>query len=1724
MFRSLLPSARVVAAAFAALAWYATPAQAQLVCGPLDSLESLYFLDISNLPTVVTSEILDLENTDIAADGIYGVAVDDANRTIYFNVGDAPLSELYSVHYDDPAMDFSGRLRPRKVCDLHFADSQIINGLAYDPATDTLYGVDDFQSTTGGGPLGIYEINRTTGETTLVVDLTVGGTSIWKMRGIDFNPADNLLYGVNLDSTPNGIGLFSIDVNGAGTISPVAALTGTNKTGLAIGGNKAYIFPDDPGDIEVYNLATLSFEAPITGVPWPTSELDNGAGWAPSYPVAGPVPGANFCTNLTADVSTLTDVQANVGQINYTVTNSNCGPDGAASGSYTIVLSGGAAATATISNIVSFTGTAVEGPTGTITGNLTPAPFASTETVTFTVTAGNPGDLTVTVDWNPDGGSTDPYLPNNTAAISHLVRVFPAAAAIASTVSGKSSAQVPGLGAEYDTGLGRAYRSPDGTRIAFEASTNFDAGTNDDVVVRYDNGVGTLLTQENNTLVTGAHLVDNTDERLGVNNDGFVSIAVDTTQSLDDDFIIYTDGTTLNIVCQEDQIVPNAAFQPNGWDYGSTQFSSSITGDNNVFFSVEFMGGGIPSGQDTAYFRSNPDGSAVTTVLWEGVSIPAGQAFGATEFWMDGDTDGQWVDGAGCNYIAMGNLTGDGNSDEVVIVNGTVVFQEGQTLTGTGLAGILPGSFGVSTTSGVRFVEMLSNGDWLARGITSVSDEDWAVKGKGATFSLLARNGDEIYPGANEFWSDVDGWSPTFRALAGNNQGDYVIMGRTTTADTQKNYVFVINGMAEVLREGDPVALDADGLFDDDAFINLPEEDGMILTDDGLLILTTSLRNAAGGSAGNAVVSVDVSTHISPQITGADLSVSKSASTDFIDNVGDQITYTITVCNIGPDDATSVIVTDILPDEVSFVSATMGAMEVLPGIVEANFGTIPAYTSTSFEIVVDTIAQGVAINTATANSSTTDPDTNNNAGSVQVTIQNHADVSVDIVDDGGAPVGQDFTYTITITNNGPAPATNVQMTDTLDPTTNFVSATNGAVEGPAGVVTRTFASIAPNASEVVEITVQGTLQSLTSNTVSVTANEVDVDLDNNSDTVETIVGDVSNLSVTFIDPGLQNVGEDFAYTVTVANGGPATATGVFVQATIPPGMNVVSLTNGAVENPPGSGNVEASFASIVSQASESIVITVNVPAEGTFNVSAQAFANEIDPDTIDNSAVAITRVGNFRDMSIIYSEIDGHPTAIVPGARDAVGDPVVTEWKSIDEFSVSPDGSMWAVGGFNELVDALNDSKVLGSGLVGDTFAQEGQQIPGEAPGVTYVLPMGTRIGFNSNNDFSFGSAGSAPVDEDLIFTVVNGVQTTVARESDSAMGLEDGNGPFFGALLGNSMGSEQLLDDGRTWFVASNLTVIGSAFDAAIMNQDIGGSTAFVQAGITLVSGEVLTDLDGSDSMKATPDGNTYALLGNVGADSTLTESLIVNGVVQIRAGTNVLGIDVVDVFAVDLATDGTWFARGDDIVDNDWAISNGVLYAQTGMSITGGAETWGNNIAGFTGNTNGDYVIVGNTSEPDENFNSVIALNGTNVVVREGDPIDLDGNGLFDDNVFIGRALNTTLPFTADAVHLTNGNLLYFIAALRDAEGNDLGTFGAGGQAFIVMDLSDLLGAECGTVLGDISGDSTVNGIDVQGFTDCALTLGAPAGACLCADFDEDADVDADDVDAFVSLLIAP
>ena len=246
---------------------------------------------------------------------------------------------------------------------------------------------------------------------------------------------------------------------------------------------------------------------------------------------------------------------------------------------------------------------------------------------------------------------------------------------------------------------------------------------------------------------------------------------------------------------------------------------------------------------------------------------------------------------------------------------------------------------------------------------------------------------------------------------------------------------------------------------------------------------------------------------------------------------------------------------------------------------------------------------------------------------MDTSVQVAADLG--IVKQGPAnPVpGQDATYTLTVTNNGPGAATGVVVTDALPSGTTFVSATaGGTVSG--GTVTWNVGNLAANATASLQLVVRvgPALTGSLANTATVTAAQTDTVAANNSSTATGTLTPSADLSVTkTADVQSATVGDTVTYTIGVKNDGPSDAASVVVTDTPPTGLTFISATQGgAVQG----SNVVWTIPTIAAGATAtvSVTFTVDVADGDTIVNQVSVTATTPDPDTTDLQATATIAV------------------------------------------------------------------------------------------------------------------------------------------------------------------------------------------------------------------------------------------------------------------------------------------------------------------------------------------------------------------------------------------------------------------------------------------------------------------------------------------------------------------
>lgn len=185
----------------------------------------------------------------------------------------------------------------------------------------------------------------------------------------------------------------------------------------------------------------------------------------------------------------------------------------------------------------------------------------------------------------------------------------------------------------------------------------------------------------------------------------------------------------------------------------------------------------------------------------------------------------------------------------------------------------------------------------------------------------------------------------------------------------------------------------------------------------------------------------DVTVEVTPT---ADLSITKQDSAPTV-NAGDLITYTITVKNDGPSDATNVVVVDTLPEQVTFISAVEETAVPLPRspedgciydgdrTVTCDRASLAVGETVIYTIVIQTdpdIYIGTSLqNAATVSSDAYDPELADNWDSVDTSIIFSADISITKDGPDRVMAGDVFTFTVTVVNEGPSDVGWVRIKD-----------------------------------------------------------------------------------------------------------------------------------------------------------------------------------------------------------------------------------------------------------------------------------------------------------------------------------------------------------------------------------------------------------------------------------------------------------------------------------------------------------------------------------------------------------------------------------------------------------------------------------------------------------------------------------------------------------------------
>jgi uncharacterized repeat protein (TIGR01451 family) len=319
------------------------------------------------------------------------------------------------------------------------------------------------------------------------------------------------------------------------------------------------------------------------------------------------------------------------------------------------------------------------------------------------------------------------------------------------------------------------------------------------------------------------------------------------------------------------------------------------------------------------------------------------------------------------NVLALGNIQGTGGltkdgAGEVDLLGLNSVY--------TGPTKVIAGRLQVANKGGPAFPGDFSvqggilGGDGQINGAVTVAAGGTLAPGatiQGQFVPNLTTNAVDLNPGAN-FAVFIVGSSPPVAGVL-SSQETVDLAGATLQI---QNPGSLAAGQKFVVLQADLV----NGMF-----ANAPTE-GSIVQAGGQFFQVSYLNNLVTLTVLSAV----------PQ---ADLQVTKEANAATV-LTGGAITYTVKVANQGPNDASNVTLTDMLPPGVVFDSAgsSQGDAGLSGDKVIANLGTLTNGASASVTIVVTApLTPGPITNTATVTALEPDPNPANNTRNVIVIVE-----------------------------------------------------------------------------------------------------------------------------------------------------------------------------------------------------------------------------------------------------------------------------------------------------------------------------------------------------------------------------------------------------------------------------------------------------------------------------------------------------------------------------------------------------------------------------------------------------------------------------------------------------------------------------------------------------------------------------------------------------------------
>jgi uncharacterized repeat protein (TIGR01451 family) len=834
------------------------------------------------------------------------------------------------------------------------------------------------------------------------------------------NPATNPVFSGTLPPGLTGVVFGTPTLNGV----PIAGATANYNpaTGvITLTGTPTSLAPG------AVLSAPLNFNMPASGTNVPiTAQVT--ASNAPTANGSGTVLG-----NASADLAIQTSAPATVapdGSLIYTLTITNNGPSSANNATFSDPLPASlgvpTASCAPNSAGVTCGATLVNGKT--VSGTISSLPAGGSAIITITTTAPASGSVTNTATVAPPAGITDPVPANNTSSALTTVGAVGNNVDLSVTTSGTSTVQVNGA-VSYVVDVVNG-----GPAAANNAVFNYSTAAvvtgvtwtcqavGGGAVCPAASGTGNIINQTIATFPDGGHLVYTVHGTAPANAQQYVDTATITAPAgtVETNAANNTANTTTNVT--------NAAAS-------SADVAVTLNGPTTVQPSAPVVYTVVVSN----YGPANGNGTTLSAPV-PGVVTNVTTTCTATG-------------GAVCPTVGAGN-----NINTVIPtlpVGGELTF----TITGTApTSGTFSESATVTPATGTNDPVPSNNTAGPVVTTVPVLSADLSIQKNGPAQVLAGGVINYTIIVSNAGPNAGDGATVTDVLPAGLSNASVVCSAATGGAAC--GTAAITGGTLHAVAGA------------------LPAAGSITLTVSATAPASGTLSNSASVAApagvndpnmGNNTAGPVSTTIVAALPTQADLSASITGPSIVAPN--GTVTYVVTITNAGPAAGNNAPISDVLPSVLTNISAvcgntvggaTCGAVVVNGKTVSSTIGALPVGASLTLTITATAPASGTFSNSASVGAAPgeTDPNTANNvAGPVVTTIgvaTGIANLGISKTGPDMVGAGSSFSYTLLVSNAGPAAANGALVSDAVPAGLTNIHATcsaptNGAVCGPVQV-------------------------------------------------------------------------------------------------------------------------------------------------------------------------------------------------------------------------------------------------------------------------------------------------------------------------------------------------------------------------------------------------------------------------------------------------------------------------------------------------------------------------------------------------------------------------------------------------------------------------------------------------------------------------------------------------